>query len=315
MNKQVFDISSLPQCVNSVPPYVRKLHFMYELIRTSSKYHWSIYRTSGKCRWSIYRTSRKRRGTFRIVHKSGTEFTHCDYGDVIMGAIASQITSLTIVYSTVYSDADQRKHQSSASLAFVWGIHRGPVNSPHKWPVTRKMFPLDDVIMLQEWHGPDGCSMRPCIQSWRSFVWRSGLSRPQWWAYQGCSWNKWCGPNTDNDLLLTQRAPQSFPWLAVGRNVNIQCGAVTTINFLTNIHKWYPIARPLGRAMGCLLWIQHLIDIGPQAPVIKYAMSDNIRSRYNGTRLYIHFEIPVTKSLYISPPWPSDHHLCKLLTS
>ena len=69
------------------------------------------------------------------------------HGDVIMGAIASQITSLTIVYSTVYSDADQRKHQSSASLAFVWGIHRGPVNSPHKWPVTRKMFPFDDVIM------------------------------------------------------------------------------------------------------------------------------------------------------------------------
>ena len=64
-----------------------------------------------------------------------------------MGAIASQITSLTIVYSTVYSDADQRKHQSSASLAFVRGIHRGPVNSPHKWPETRKMFPFDDVIM------------------------------------------------------------------------------------------------------------------------------------------------------------------------
>ena len=62
--------------------------------------------------------------------------------------IASQITSLTIVYSTVYSDADQRKHQSSASLAFVRGIHRWPVNSPQKWPVTRKMFPFDDVIML-----------------------------------------------------------------------------------------------------------------------------------------------------------------------
>ena len=66
---------------------------------------------------------------------------------LIMGTIVSQITSLTIVYSTVYSGADQRKHQSSASLAFVWGIHRGPVNSPHKWPVTRKMFPFDDVIM------------------------------------------------------------------------------------------------------------------------------------------------------------------------
>ena len=64
-----------------------------------------------------------------------------------MGTIASQITSLTIVYSTVYSDADQIKHQSSVSLAFVWGIHRGQVNSLHKWPVKRKMFPFDDVIM------------------------------------------------------------------------------------------------------------------------------------------------------------------------
>ena len=69
------------------------------------------------------------------------------YIDVIMTTIASQITSLMVVYLTVYSDADQRKHQSSASLAFVWGIHRGPVNSPHKWPVTRKMFPFDDAIM------------------------------------------------------------------------------------------------------------------------------------------------------------------------
>ena len=69
------------------------------------------------------------------------------YSDVIMGAMASQITSLTIAYSTVYSGADQRKHQSSASSAFVQGIHWSPVNSPHKWPVTRKMFPLDDVIM------------------------------------------------------------------------------------------------------------------------------------------------------------------------
>ena len=71
------------------------------------------------------------------------------YRDVIMGAIASQITSLTNIYSTVYWDADQRKHQSSASLVFVWGIHRGQVNSPHKWPVTREMFPFDDVIMFR----------------------------------------------------------------------------------------------------------------------------------------------------------------------
>ena len=70
-----------------------------------------------------------------------------------MGLVASQITSLMIVYSSVYSDADQRKRQSSVSLAFMWGIHRGPVNSPHKWPVTRKMFPFDDVIMNHSsWH-------------------------------------------------------------------------------------------------------------------------------------------------------------------
>ena len=83
-----------------------------------------------------------------------------------MGAIESQITSLTIVYSTVYSDADQRKHQSSASSAFVRGIHRGPVISPHKWPVTRKMFPFDDVIMpypfLLHTLEHDGPNLRLC---------------------------------------------------------------------------------------------------------------------------------------------------------
>ena len=71
---------------------------------------------------------------------------HCS--DAITGAIASQITGLTIVYSTVYSAIDHRNHQSSALLAFVRGIHRRPVNSPHKGPVTRKMLPFDDVIML-----------------------------------------------------------------------------------------------------------------------------------------------------------------------
>ena len=64
------------------------------------------------------------------------------------GAITSQITILMLVYSTVYSDPDQRKHQRSASLAFARGIHRSPVNSPHKWPVTWIMFSFDDVIMM-----------------------------------------------------------------------------------------------------------------------------------------------------------------------
>ena len=64
-----------------------------------------------------------------------------------MRVMASQITSLTIVFSTVYSSANRRKHRSSVSLAFVRRIHRWPVNSPHKGPVTRKMLPFDDVII------------------------------------------------------------------------------------------------------------------------------------------------------------------------
>ena len=80
---------------------------------------------------------------FMIIHNN----------DVIMSSMASQITSLIIVYSTVYSGADHRKHQSSASLAFVRGIYWLPVNSPHKGSLTRKRCPFDDVIMC----------IRPCI--------------------------------------------------------------------------------------------------------------------------------------------------------
>ena len=83
-------------------------------------------------------------------HSHGISHSH--YDDVIMTMLASQITSLAVIYSIVYSGVNQRKHQSSASLAFVREIHRGPVNFPHKWPVTRKMFPFDDVIMVISLH-------------------------------------------------------------------------------------------------------------------------------------------------------------------
>ena len=81
-----------------------------------------------------------------LPHASDVSWRH--YSDVIMSPMASQMTSLTIVYTTVYSDTDQRKHPSSASLAFVREIHRRPMNSPHKGPVTRKLFPFDDIIMV-----------------------------------------------------------------------------------------------------------------------------------------------------------------------
>ena len=95
-----------------------------------------------------------------------------------MGAIASQITSLTIVYSTFYSDADQRKHQSSASLAFVRRIHGGTVNSLHKGPVTRKMFSFDDVIMRYQ---PIG------LLFWNSSWWYDHFDKrehfPRYWPF------------------------------------------------------------------------------------------------------------------------------------
>ena len=99
------------------------------------------------CRWQITATKGFRVRVLLCESHARHYINTLHYCDVIMGAMAYQITSLAIVYSTVHPGADQRKHQSSASLACVWGIHLWPVNSPHKGPVTRKMFPFDDVIM------------------------------------------------------------------------------------------------------------------------------------------------------------------------
>ena len=109
------------------------------------------------------------------MHVTASE-SRQNFNNVIMGAIASQITSLTIVYTTVYLDADQRKHQSSASLAFVRGIHRWPVNSPHKWPVTRKMFPFDDVIMSFQNHS----GYRECSSTALTMVEKPDVRAVQW---------------------------------------------------------------------------------------------------------------------------------------
>ena len=73
-----------------------------------------------------------------VITKSDLSSKLVHYSDVIKHAMASQIASLAIVYSTVHSGADQRKHQSSASLAFVREIHWWPLNSPRKGPISRK---------------------------------------------------------------------------------------------------------------------------------------------------------------------------------
>ena len=122
-----------------------------------------------------------------------------------MAAMASQITSLTIVYSTVYSGADQSKHQSSASLAFVWGIHRGPVNSPHKWPVTRKMFPFDDVIMIRAndidlWSA--GCGVWARINKQHTMYLSKNVGDlPHIWSIL-ITWIKWTPLSTPSEQRL-----------------------------------------------------------------------------------------------------------------
>ena len=75
------------------------------------------------------------------------------YTDAVMSSTGVSKISFTIVYWTVYSGADQRKHQSSSSPIFVWGIHRWTTNSPHKRPLTWKMFPIDDVSICWVFHG------------------------------------------------------------------------------------------------------------------------------------------------------------------
>ena len=93
--------------------------------------------------WDIFVISRHISGMVLAMNGRTLHYT-----DVIMTTMASQITSLTIVYSTVYSDADQRKHQSSASLAFVWGIHRDRWIPRTKGQLRGKCFHL----MTSSWH-------------------------------------------------------------------------------------------------------------------------------------------------------------------
>ena len=120
------------------------------------------------------------------------------YNDVIMGAMTSQITSLMIVYSSVYSGADQRKYQSSASLAFVRGIHRWPVISPHTGPVTRKMFPFDDVIMFPCYIYSQHIYSQKPLSLGTSFINRSLIEARLWQGY--CiprvlsGWDDWSRP-------------------------------------------------------------------------------------------------------------------------
>ena len=147
---------------------------------------WNIDGTCLKMSWTyIRRVSKGLHGGFFKSRWLLVAFME-HYNDVKMSAIASQITSLTIIYSTVYSDTDQRKHQSSVSLAFVRGIHRWPLNSPHKGPVTRKMSPFDDVIMNFQFLDFEHSSSWACVTYTLGIILRCMF---HFWCY---FWNCYC---------------------------------------------------------------------------------------------------------------------------
>ena len=175
--------------------------------------------------WCTYQSGRTQQSSAQVETQSQqSAVANQHYGDVIMSTTASQITSVTIVCAIVYSGVDQRKHQSSASLDFVWGIHLWPVNSPHKGPVTRKMVPFDDIIM--------------------------GWSLPwiHWPGWTHCPHNA-AAPRTSRQLMATITEPETRllrDWIGIsvmgGFLYNSSCYHTRTLDpwhwFRSNLRPW-----------------------------------------------------------------------------
>ena len=136
----------------------------------------------------------------------------CHYDEVIISVIAPQITSLTIVYSTVYSDTDERKRQRTASLVFVRGIHRGPVNSPHKDQWRGNCFHLITSSCVR----PANSLGMLCALQWPHND-RHGVSNPQR-LYQVPSQTvdeveSWCLQMSHDDVIKGKYFPRYWPFV------------------------------------------------------------------------------------------------------
>ena len=110
---------------------------------------------------------------------------YCHYNDVIMSTMASQITSLTNVYSAAYSGADERKHQCSASLAFVRGIHRWPVNSPHNG--FKAMVDFRIILGMRSANGRRCYNVTSSLNGWahtQNDFWVSIQNKRQFHCYE-----------------------------------------------------------------------------------------------------------------------------------
>ena len=146
-----------------------------------------------------------------------------------MSTMVSQITTIWIVYSAVCLGADQRKHQSLASLAFVKAIYRWPVNSTHKRPVTWIMFPFDDVIMT---HLIYSCNLRlmPC---WVHFLhdWSSPNTVCNGEFTKGCTHRGWeLTGITGNTCSPHERMYIDMLWFCTYICYQFECGIVAGIS-------------------------------------------------------------------------------------
>ena len=127
----------------------------------------------------------------------------------------SQITSISTACSTICSATDQRKHQRSTSLAFARGIHWWPVDSPHKGPVTWKIFSFDDIIMKvlfgigYNFKLVDSCDLSLHIPQWLVSVWKHQFV-----------FNAWA-------LIKITPISDNFVMRCIGQNqeVNVSCHA------------------------------------------------------------------------------------------
>ena len=167
--------------------------------------------------------------SFELINRNSD---HCS--DIIMSAMTSQITSVSIVCSTVCSRVDQRKYQISASLSFVRGIQRSPVDSPHKGPVTRKIFPLGDVIMDYEICTSPICLLRLVNQQSRQSVPIRFFSRKKW--QESVKWRVNSG--SSGRLMIFEVAFSSlFQWMISWVfSVKLPSGKHHKTSLMTNQH-------------------------------------------------------------------------------
>ena len=187
-----------------------------------------------------------------LLRLSIEEWYH--HGDVIMSAMASQITSVPIVYLTVCSGTDQRKHQSSASLAFVRGIHWWPVNSPHKGPVTRKIFPFDGVIVKIQIH---------------IFISSKQFSKER----ANGIFSLWCGLSVSTHSKATPQGRQAEPWwrASIWRShrkvVMKQCSYHNNIIDIQNRLPYSKVVYPAIIVLfSCLMEVNNGVRTGPDYP-------------------------------------------------